>query len=739
MLKSTSMVPTHSREESIELRGVRTHNLRCVDVDIHRGAITAVVGLSGSGKSSLAVETLAAEGLRRHLFLRDPARSGAALPVSADLIRNLPPTYCFAGARSDDTGLGTTVAAYLGLWQVLVSLFVREGETRSPATGEGVRATSQAEMVERALKIDPEERLMVLAPLDLEAARLETQLDAARGAGFVRARIDGQLVRLDEREAFDAAREAQQAELVVDRVRGANQQRWTESIELALKWNTDAVRVLGDVTDVVWRRSARCPASGWLAPMISERLFSLPPGGALHPDAAAVYLWGHSSAQFLQASGGGLQDLLADREASDSIVESLLASVTRVLEALAQLGLDSICLGQTLGSLSTGQRNLLATARALSAQLRGALLVLDELSTGVHPDHRPALIGALRSLAADNTVVLVEHEPTLIEAAEYIVEVGPGAGEEGGRIVFAGPNAEFKSQDTITAQYLRTRKPSLPQQTRSVSQATDVVVEPGELVGLRSVGPQKSRLLSEVLAVRFEQDRAVARVVRMEDRQVVRSLRSVSATILGVMDPFRSLFAALPEARVRGYKAARFSFNVGEGRCEACEGTALAFADDSTGSLLVPPCPVCKGARYAPETCEVRYRGYSIADILEMSIGSAELLFASHPKIAAPLAGARALGVGYLTLGRAAQTLSNGELQRLWLAKELSKRARGSLMYLFDEPTSGLHPLDAERFVAAVLKLCRAGHAAVVASVDEAVLAHCARVYDCDDAGGAAA
>lgn len=723
-------------EPPVELRGVRTHNLRNLDVDVRRGAITAVVGLSGSGKSSLAVDTLAAEGLRRNLLLSDPARSGAALPVAADYVGNLPPTYCFAGARTDDTALGTSTSAYIGLWQGLISLFVRLGETRSPVTGAVVRAMSAADMVERVLALDQDEKFLILAPLGLERGSFESQLDAARAAGFVRVRIDSEVYRLDEGDTFGVLENAERVALVIDRVRGASAARWSEAIDLALKWS-DLVRVVGSGLALDLQRRPVCAESGWIAPIIEERLFALSAEGTLSASARSVFLWDRSSEDVLDMTFDEARHWLRNASSEDPVTLALQQEAVRRIEGVCRLGLASASLRQPLRTLSSGQRNLLALSRALCADLRGALLVFDEISTGVHPMNIDVLAEVLRELAEANTVVLVEHRPELIARADDVLEVGPGAGKEGGMLVYSGPLEDFLRFDSATSRhvrhFLRQDRNSSPTASNIVlTDGNELVVEAGAFICLRSAGPEKSLLLENHVRSAFENIKEIARVVMMDSRQVYRSLRSVAATTLGVMDPLRSLFASLPDSRVRGYNAARFSFNVAGGRCETCEGTGYAFARDALFSVVTPPCPACRGERYEPGTLEIRYRGLRIADVLALPLREAQELFANHKKIAAPIHSACDLGVGYLTLGRTTQSISNGELQRLWLAKELAKRSKGKVAYLFDEPTSGLHPDDAERFVTAALKLCAAGHSVVVASVDPIVSLHASRVYDCD-------
>ena len=461
----------------------------------------------------------------------------------------------------------------------------------------------------------------------------------------------------------------------------------------------------------------------------------------------------------------GTVEGFADRQVA---MKGVLAELEKRLSFLDEVGLGYLALDRASGTLSGGEIQRVRLATQLGAGLAGVLYVLDEPSVGLHPLDNERLIQALQRLRdSGNTVVVVEHDEAMVKAADQVVEIGPAAGKHGGELVAQGTPAEIAKLDTPTGCWLRRGVPTVNSRKRKSAfeltikgprennlKGEDVTIPLGQLVGV--TGPSGSgkstlvdRVLRRALARKFHRAKDepgkhegiegleyLEKVVIVDQSPLGKSPRSNPATYTGAFDLVRDLFSQLPLSRQRGYKAGRFSFNVKGGRCEKCQGGGSIRIDMHFLPDVWIECEACQGHRYNRETLDVRYRGKSVADILEMTIEEGREFFGAVPRLSVIMNTLFDVGLGYVRLGQAANTLSGGEAQRVKLACELSKSAPGHTLYLLDEPTTGLHYQDVQVLLEALLKLRDAGHSLVVVEHNLDVISVCDHIIDLGPTGG---
>jgi len=818
--------------EFIAVRGARTHNLQNVDVDIPRNRLVVITGVSGSGKSSLAFDTLLAEGQRQYIqSLSVYARQffDQMERPEVDRIDGLQPTIAI-DQRQGTPNPRSTVGTITEIYDYLRLLVARVGDVACPECGTPIAQQTPAEIEQTIRSLPEQSRVMILAPLVRGRRGTHREaIESIQKAGFVRARIDGTVYPLDEIPPL-VAQKAHDIEAVVDRVviRAGIETRLAESVRLALKHGDGVVLVVYQTpeakttsgeepwTEKLLNTRFACPKCGTSIGEIEPRTFSFnSPYGAcptchglgtaelhngaprsetlpglaadepcpachgtrLRPEARASRLGGLAIHEITALSVADAADFFRRlRLSADAalIAKPILAEIVRRLEFLVRVGADYLSLDRSADTLSGGERQRVRLATGIGSGLVGVLYLLDEPSVGLHPRDNERLIAALRDLEQQgNTVVVVEHDEGLMRASDHLIDMGPGAGSRGGRIVAQGaPDVVAKLETSLTGAYLSgrssiplpasRRKPvksgvlQLTGATAHNLQNLDVEIPLGLLVCVTGVsGSGKSSLVVETLAralarrlngaesqaAPYQSLRGVAqldRLVEVDQSPIGRSPRSNAATYTGVWDDIRRVYAGTKQARQRGYGIGRFSFNTKGGRCEECEGQgvrriAMNFLPD-----LEVTCPVCHGARFNRQTLAVRYRGKSIAEVLAMSVDEAVAFFENHESIRQLLATLADVGLGYLTLGQASTTLSGGEAQRIKLATELGRPAAGHTMYILDEPTTGLHSDDIRRLLGVLNRLVDAGNSVLVIEHNLDVIKSADWVIDLGPEGGAA-
>ena len=908
--------------DTISIRGARTHNLRDINLDLPRDQLIVITGLSGSGKSSLAFDTLYAEGQRRYVeSLSAYARQFLSMMEKPDIdhIEGLSPAISIE-QKSTSHNPRSTVGTITEIYDYLRLLYARVGEPRCPEHGEPLDAQTVSQMVDQVCAQWDDHRVMILAPIISERKGEHLHVfQELQGNGFIRARIDGLVVDLDEAPKLDKNKK-HTIEAVIDRLRvhSDSQQRLAESFETALSLS-DGVALVIDMDDakatpMVFSSRFACPQCGYSISELEPRMFSFNnPAGACEscdglgvtqffdPDLVvtdtsltlaegAVRGWDRRNVyyfhmikslakhfkveierpyrklpkKFQQALLFGTGNTRVDfsyrndrgdviqrrhrfegvmpnmerrfRDTDSSLVRESLQKYLRVadcpscqgtrlrkesrnvfvserdlpsithgsvaatlqhfknlklrgqramiadkilkeiiarLQFLVDVGLNYLTLDRSAETLSGGEAQRIRLASQIGAGLVGVMYILDEPSIGLHQRDNVRLLKTLRHLKGlGNTVIVVEHDEDAIRQADYVVDIGPGAGVHGGEIVAQGQLKDIlKSKKSITGQYLSGKRAiSVPakrtafnsEQTLTLYGASgnnlDTVtctIPCGLLTCITGVsGSGKSTLINHTLypLAATELNKATTlkprpfekieglnhldKVVDIDQSPIGRTPRSNPATYTGLFTPIRELFAQVPEARARGYKPGRFSFNVKGGRCEPCQGDGVIKVEMHFLPDIYVPCDVCAGKRYNRETLDIKYKGKSIHEVLDMTVEDANDFFAAIPMLARKLQTLIDVGLSYIRLGQAATTLSGGEAQRVKLSRELSKRDTGSTLYILDEPTTGLHFHDIAQLLAVLHRLRDDGNTVVVIEHNLDVIKTADWVIDLGPEGG---
>ncbi|OGG50458.1 MAG: excinuclease ABC subunit A [Candidatus Handelsmanbacteria bacterium RIFCSPLOWO2_12_FULL_64_10] len=796
--------------EAIVIRGARTHNLKGIDLDLPRNRLVVITGPSGSGKSSLAFDTIYAEGQRRYVESLSAHVRQALGPMErpdADLIEGLSPAVAVSGrppGRSPRSTVGTITEVY----DFLRLLFARAGAVHCPSCGRLIVRHTVSEMVDEVLGLPEGTRAVVLAPL-AKGEEAGPVFERAGAAGYVRVRVDGEVLPLDRRGALEGRR-PRRVEVVVDRltVNAGAARRLADSFEAAARLGDGVVIVsVVDREERVFSARLTCPDCGVGMEEVEPRLFSFnSPSGACPacnglgvrarpdaeedgatPEAPCAACGGarlQPEALCVRVGGGHIADLtrMPVREAGDllkglrfagrteAVARPILGEILDRIGFLAHVGLGYLSLDRSAESLSGGELQRIRLATQVGARLSGVLYVLDEPTVGLHPRDTRRLLGALMGLRdRGNSVLVVEHDREVIGAADHVVDLGPGAGEQGGRVVATGtPEEVAASERSLTGAYLSGRR-SIPAPKGRRRAAGWVVVRGARGHNLKGVdaripletfvcvtgvsGSGKSSLIDDTLcralARRLYRAKApplphegmeglnrVERLVRVDQAPLGRTPRSNPATVTGLFDLIRDLFAQLPEAKVRGYRPGRFSFNVKGGRCEVCQGDGVVQVEMHFLPDVYVTCEGCGGRRYNRETLEVRYKGRSIADALDMTASEALAFFQALPAARRILETLSDVGLGYLRIGQAAPALSGGEAQRVKLAAELAKGGTGRTLYVLDEPTTGLHFEDVRLLIGVLDRLVERGDTVLVVEHHVDVIARADWVIDLGPEGG---
>src|ERR1700733_11153611 len=879
----------------ITVHGARQHNLKNIDVEIPRNTFTVITGLSGSGKSSLAFDTIYAEGQRRYVETLSPyARQflDQMERPEVDSIDGLSPAISIE-QKTTNRSPRSTVGTITEIYDYLRVLYSSIGVPHCPTCGIEISRQSTEQILQQILALPEGERVMILAPIVRgRKGEYKKDLEKLFRQGFVRARVDGVLRSLDEEIPLDK-RKNHTIEIVVDRLplKPGSEKRLEASIETAAKLANGLVTVsVVNGEEKLYSQKLACPNCGDSIPQLEPRSFSFnsPFGacetchglgstwsfdpakvivdsskplldGGLGPGASSSYmqqqltdgaallrikinkpfeeLTKKTQALLLEGGNGfdGIIKILTDtyeeagpgyrewlmdymspalcpdchgrrlrpgslavrvkglglaeltevsidralaivkawklNEREQQIAARVIEEIRNRLEFLTAVGLNYLSLARSAATLSGGEAQRIRLATQIGSKLRGVLYVLDEPSIGLHPRDNDRLLNTLTRLRdLGNTVLVVEHDAETIERADYVIDLGPGAGRLGGHLVAAGTPREIeKNPASLTGQYLSGAIRIDPPAGRRHGNGKQLIVrgarEPnlkdvtvefplGRFIAIAGVsGSGKSTLINDILYRSLAKEiygshdapgehdaieglENIDKVVEIDQSPIGRTPRSNPATYTGLFTPIRELYAMLPESRERGYKAGRFSFNVKGGRCEACQGDGLLRVEMHFLPDVFVTCDACGGKRYNRETLEILYNGLSISDALELTVEEASQKFDAVPRLRERLDAMKRVGLGYLTLGQPATTLSGGEAQRVKLARELARKATGRTLYVLDEPTTGLHFTDIEALLAAMIDLRDQGNTVVVIEHNLDVVARADGVIDLGPEGG---
>jgi excinuclease ABC subunit A len=812
-------------QDNIVIKGAREHNLKNISLTIPRNKLVVFTGLSGSGKSSLAFDTIFAEGQRRYIeSLSAYARQflGQMDKPDVDEIEGLSPAISI-DQKAHSANPRSTVATITEIYDYLRVLYARVGKPHCVVCGKPIQKLTVEEMVnliverensihESAVSKKTADHLMILAPIvrGRKGEYYQTLYDLYN-AGFAEVRVDEKIKPLRERINLSRYK-AHTIELIVDRVplawplkdNKAFRQQLAEGLEICIeKAEGNAIVAYDDGTEQNLSARFSCPDDGFAFPEIEPRLFSFnSPYGAcefchglgteeIWSDVVCPKCGGKrlreetlmvtvGKKNIVQATGQTIEEAneffsslkLSPTEAE--IAAPVMKEILGRLKFMLNVGLHYLTLDRKAGTLSGGEAQRIRLASQLGSRLTGATYVLDEPTIGLHQRDNEKLIKTLTDLRdLGNSIIVVEHDEDTIWAADHLVDFGPGAGKHGGHIVMEGPMPDVldspAAKNSLTAKYLKgEEKIPVPEKRRSkihekirIHGASennlkniDVEIPLRKLVCVTGVsGSGKSTLVDDVLyktlANRFYGSRAkpgknkgivglewIDKCITIDQSAIGRTPRSNPATYTGIWTWIRDLYSQTPEARVRGYKPGRFSFNVPGGRCENCEGHGMIAIEMHFLPTVWVTCDVCKGRRFDRETLEVKYKGKSIHDILSMTVEDADKFFRDIPAIHDKLKVMSEVGLGYIELGQPAPQLSGGEAQRIKLSAELSKRGTGKTLYILDEPTVGLHFDDVKKLVNMLERLVAHGNTVLVIEHNLDVLKCADWIIDMGPEGG---
>ena len=838
---------------SIEIRGAREHNLKDIDVDLARNRFTVITGVSGSGKSTLAFDILFAEGQRRYLESLNAYARQFVQPASrpdVDAIFGIPPTVAIE-QRTSRGGRKSTVATLTEIYHFLRLLYVKLGVQYCPTCRTRIEPQSADVIAARLMKDYGGRTVTLLAPLIVSRKGLYTALAKwAKGKGFGELRVDGAMLSTSKWPRLDRFIE-HNIELPVATlpVNSAREAELREALDTALEHGRGVVHVEtaangrknGGSASAVFSTKRACPTCGTGFPELDPRLFSFnsrhgwcpscygtglaQPGideeetgeeskwrepedaagsvsgtcaectgerlngvarNVLFRDRSISALTGLAVEEFARAVA---QFKLAGREVE--IGRDILAELNARTAFLCDVGLGYLELDRAAPTLSGGEAQRIRLAAQLGSNLQGVCYVLDEPTIGLHPRDNIALLDTLERLRGKgNTLVVVEHDEDTIRRADHVIDLGPGAGKRGGRLVAQGTAAELaRRSDSPTGRCLAAPLKHSRGRRRRVSADTPAIAIRGaDLHNLRTVdariplgrltvitgvsGSGKSSLARDVLLGNLkrlvarrpgkprdegaliegcrsiEGWQTVSRVLEVDQTPIGKTPRSCPATYIGFWDAIRRLYAETTEARMRGFTASRFSFNTAGGRCEACEGQGLQRIEMSFLPDVQVLCDVCGGRRFNAETLGILFKGKSIGEVLALPVDDAVEFFAAQRSVQHPLQLLADVGLGYLSLGQPSPTLSGGESQRIKLVTELTKSRTDAVgidnarrdgqhtLYVLDEPTVGLHMADVEKLVSVLQRLVDAGNTVVVIEHNLDIMAEADWIVDLGPEGG---
>ena len=884
-----------NKKDYIEIQGAKAHNLKGASLAIPRGEFVVITGLSGSGKSSLAFDTIYAEGQRRYMdTLSTYAKHfmGILEKPEVESITGLSPIIAIE-QKTTGNNPRSTVGTITEIYDFLRLLYAKASKAYSPETGAEMVRYSDEQIVSLIMENYQDRKCYLMSPLVRgRKGHYKELLEQLRKRGYTQVRIDGELQELNEITALDRYK-PHFIELIVDRLKPAakDEKRIKSSVMSALNHGKGSIAVmdmesgqvshyskhlvcpdtgislaepaphsfsfnspqgycphckgLGIIVDVnmdsiIPNRSASI-ADGGIIPLGkiretkkfdiirsiarkysfslydpieelpdevislivfgSDELFRVGEGASsemvsfpgivgdihekitcpvcngtrLSKETTYFKIAGKTISEVaameisqLQQWFGTLDEVFGKRESA--IARDILKELKDRVSFLMDVGLDYLSLDRATASLSGGESQRIRLATQIGSKLVNVLYILDEPSIGLHQRDNRKLIASLKKLRDEgNSVMVVEHDAETMLAADWLVDVGPGAGEAGGRICYNGPVSEIENGSSTTLDYLLGRKNiEVPAERRSGNGLTlgirgargnnlknvDIDLPLGMFIGISGVsGSGKSSLINEtlmpILKNKFYNAKLqplpydeivgadnIDKLIEIDQSPIGRTPRSNPATFTGVFNDIRNLFEATPDAKVRGFKAGRFSFNVPGGRCEECKGAGIKVIEMNFLPSVNVVCNECRGRRYRNDTLAVKYKGKNINDVLEMPISEAYEFFESIPAIAQKLKAMVDVGLGYVQLGQSAVTLSGGESQRMKLAAELARKGTGNTLYILDEPTTGLHFDDIKVLLDVLRQLVEQGNTVIIIEHNLDVLKSVDYIFDLGPEGG---
>lgn len=876
--------------QNIIVKGARVHNLKNVDIEIPRNRLVVVTGVSGSGKSSLAFDTLHAEGQRRYIesfSVYTRQFLGVIDKPDVDKIEGLPPAISISG-QSATKNPRSTVGTMTEIYDLLRLLFSRIGKPYCPNCKKLLTRQSANQIVSQILKFPQNTKVLILAP--------QETLKGLQEKGFNRVRINGRVYNLNKARPSERDQASQNIEVVIDEFvidkKDLDRVRVIDSVETALKLGSGIVVV----NNLTFSDKFTCQKCGITLPEVEPRLFSFNSAqgacpdctglgvklevdpalvisnpklslaeGAIRPWAVTSYKLGSKNPQWqaleklakkhnfslnkptkelprriielilygeddhegiisdlerryketdsehtrteiekymvikicpscegkrlrpealaIEVAGKSIDEIVNmnieeckkffKKILVDKIAKPIIEEIIKQLEFLIDVNLEYLSLSRDAPSLSIGEAQRVKISVQIGSKLTGVLYVLDEPSIGLHPRDQERLIKALKNLRdIGNTVLVVEHDEQTIEAADWVIDIGPGAGEDGGKIVFEGTSQQLLKAKTPTGDYLSGRKKiEIVKRTKNQEPRTKnyLIIKSAKEHNLKNIdvkiplnaftcitgvsGSGKSTLMDDILARALAKKFYHARqkpgahkeiiglenlnkVVIVDQSPIGRTPRSNPATYTGIFTHIRDLFVKTKQAKAKGYKAGHFSFNVKGGRCEECQGAGLKKIEMYFLPDRYIECPECRGRRYNKEILDIKYRGVDIAEVLEMTVVEALRFFSANSFLREKLTLLNEVGLGYIQLGQSAPSLSGGEAQRVKLATELSRKSTGKTIYILDEPTTGLHPADIKNLLNVLKKLVIKGNTVLVIEHNLDIIRNVDWVIDLGPEGG---
>jgi len=832
-------------EGNIEIIGARVHNLKNISVSIPRKRLTVITGLSGSGKSSLAFDTIFAEGQRRYMeTFSSYARGfiGQMQRPDVDKITGLSPVISI-DQKTTSKNPRSTVGTITEVYDFLRLLYARAGVAYSYLSGKPMIHYTDNQIIDLIIKEYRNKKILLLAPLvNARKGHYKELFETIRKKGFVHVRVDGEVREIVAGMKLDRYK-THTIEVVIDRLKVQEEDndihRLRQSVDSAMTQGNGMMMILeGDEVRFL-SRNLMCPDTGLSYPEPAPHTFSFnsPSGwcpcckglGRVKSDEVSVNSDDVDEAIREDNWWEQLQDMTAEPEEEEeqkdeyivcpecegkrlskealsyrfgpysisdlanmdievlldklsnlqtlqlsnqqlAIAEPIVKEICARLRFMQSVGLSYLSLNRSSESLSGGESQRIRLATQIGSRLVNVLYILDEPSIGLHQRDNQRLINSLKELRdMNNSVIVVEHDEQIMREADWIVDIGPKAGRLGGKVLFSGTPEELLKTDTLTARYLKgenlvmsscrhdvinkgylTLKGCTGNNLKNVT----VSIPLGQMVAVTGVsGSGKSSLINQtlypILSRHFYRSKKeplpyesiegiefIDKVINVDQSPIGRTPRSNPATYTNVYNDIRELYAQLPESKIRGWKAGRFSFNAKGGRCEECMGNGYKTIQMHFMPDVFVPCEACGGQRYNRETLEVRWKGKTIADILDMTVNQAVEFFEPQPTILRKIKTIQDVGLGYIKLGQASTSLSGGESQRIKLATELSKRSTGKTLYILDEPTTGLHFEDIRVLLGVLRQLVDKGNTVLIIEHNTDVIKACDHIIDLGPEGG---